>query len=692
MRAMSWPGRIRPAVAVLALACAGATASPPAAQTAVGTGLITVDSHVDIPDAYMREPRFDAGGHSVLQVDLDKMERGGLDAAFFVVYVEQGALDAAGYAKAVAAADNKFDAIAMMVARNPQRIRLATSPAQVRQNHAEGKLSALIGIENGYALGHDLGRLDTAYARGARYLGLVHVGNNDLCGSSAPDDKRGDVHNLGLTGFGAQAVARANALGIMVDVSHASDACIAGVLRASRAPVIASHSSARALVPHLRNLTDEELRGIAASGGVAQAVAYKEFVKADPGRAAAEKQLQEQVAKAAGDSEWDSEKHEYRADYLRGMEAIQKQFPLATLGEYLDHVQHMVEVAGIAHVGIASDFDGGGGLTGWADATQTRNVAAGLRERGFSESDIAALWGGNLLRAMDDVAAFARGGQGDADGNGAASGTASPTLPASPKPAPPGATAFERIVDDVVARYRLPGIAVGVIEDGKVTRRITRGERIAGTGQPVTPRSLFKIASNSKAMTATVLARLVQAGKLRWDDPVVKYLPDFRLHDDWVTKHLLVRDLLVHNSGLPEGGGDLMLWPEPNEFSRADILAGLAHIKPAYEFRGGYAYDNTLYIVAGEVAAAAGGASYEELVRREIFEPLGLQQCRVGASQFIAQASMSSRLQRMPPAAAEAIAGTRGGSALKTTLPSPTRRWGCATSPAASRSKAPTRH
>ena len=145
MRAMSWPGRIRPAVAVLALACAGATASPPAAQTAVGTGLITVDSHVDIPDAYMREPRFDAGGHSVLQVDLDKMERGGLDAAFFVVYVEQGALDAAGYAKAVAAADNKFDAIAMMVARNPQRIRLATSPAQVRQNHAEGKLSALIG-------------------------------------------------------------------------------------------------------------------------------------------------------------------------------------------------------------------------------------------------------------------------------------------------------------------------------------------------------------------------------------------------------------------------------------------------------------------------------------------------------------------------------------------------------------------
>lgn len=188
----------------------------------------------------------------------------------------------------------------------------------------------------------------------------------------------------------------------------------------------------------------------------------------------------------------------------------------------------------------------------------------------------------------------------------------------------------ERIVDEVVARYRLPGIAVGVIQDGAVTNVVVRGELVAGSGRRVTPDSLFKIASNTKAMTATVLARLVQAGKLRWDDPVVKHLPGFRMHDPWVTQHMLVRDLLVHNSGLPEGGGDLMLWPEPNEFTRADILAGLAHLAPAYGFRSGYAYDNTLYIVAGEVAAAAGGASYEDLVRREVFVPLGLSHCRVG--------------------------------------------------------------
>jgi CubicO group peptidase (beta-lactamase class C family) len=189
---------------------------------------------------------------------------------------------------------------------------------------------------------------------------------------------------------------------------------------------------------------------------------------------------------------------------------------------------------------------------------------------------------------------------------------------------------YDRIVDGVVARYQLPGIAVGVIEDGKVAYAGTRGEIVAGSGTPVTTRSLFKIASNSKAMTASVLARLVEAGKLRWDDPVVKYLPGFAMHDPWVTRNMQVRDLLVHNSGLPEGGGDLMLWPEPNRFTRADIIHGLRYIKPAYSFRSGYAYDNLLYVVAGEVAAAAGGASYEALVRREVFQPLGLTRCRVG--------------------------------------------------------------
>lgn len=194
----------------------------------------------------------------------------------------------------------------------------------------------------------------------------------------------------------------------------------------------------------------------------------------------------------------------------------------------------------------------------------------------------------------------------------------------------PTPEAIDATVRAAIARYRLPGIAVGVIEDGKVVFARGYGETVHGSGDPVTDKTLFKIASNSKAMTAAVMARLVQQGKLRWDDPVVKHLPAFAMHDPWVTAHMTVSDLLVHNSGLPEGGGDLMLWPEPNLFDRDDIVRGLRHIKPAYGFRAGYAYDNLLYVVAGQVAAAAGGASYEELVRRELFAPLGLQGCRVG--------------------------------------------------------------
>jgi CubicO group peptidase (beta-lactamase class C family) len=158
----------------------------------------------------------------------------------------------------------------------------------------------------------------------------------------------------------------------------------------------------------------------------------------------------------------------------------------------------------------------------------------------------------------------------------------------------------------------------------------TEGELVAGSGRKVTPDTLFKIASNTKAMTTAVLARLVGAGKLRWDDPVIRHLPQFRMYDPWVTREMQVRDLLIHNSGLRAGAGDLMLWPEPNLFTRADVIAGLAHLKPIHSFRSHYDYDNLLYIVAGEVAAAAGGASYEELVRSEVFEPLGMRRCQAG--------------------------------------------------------------
>lgn len=192
------------------------------------------------------------------------------------------------------------------------------------------------------------------------------------------------------------------------------------------------------------------------------------------------------------------------------------------------------------------------------------------------------------------------------------------------------APTLDSLFDETFARYRLPGLAVGVVESGEVIYARTAGETRAGSGEKITADTLFKIASNSKAMTTAMLARLVDAGRLTWTDKVTQHLPVFRMVDPWVTREIQLRDLLIHNSGLRAGAGDLMLWPEPNAFTRADVLAGLAHLKPAYSFRSRYDYDNLLYIVAGEVGAAAGGASYEALVRREVFEPLALKRCRVG--------------------------------------------------------------
>ncbi len=205
-------------------------------------------------------------------------------------------------------------------------------------------------------------------------------------------------------------------------------------------------------------------------------------------------------------------------------------------------------------------------------------------------------------------------------------------LPAAWAGAPASAADSARIDADVAAvmqHERLPGLAMAVVEDGQVVYRHAQGVR--GDGGRIDEDTVFKIASNSKAMTAALLATLVQDGLLRWDDPVRRHLPAFRMHDPWVGEHLQVRDLLIHNSGLGLGAGDLMLWPEPNAFTRADIIAGLAHLKPASSFRSGYAYDNLMYVVAGEVAAAAGGKPYDQLLRERVFAPLGMRRCQVGA-------------------------------------------------------------
>lgn len=200
---------------------------------------------------------------------------------------------------------------------------------------------------------------------------------------------------------------------------------------------------------------------------------------------------------------------------------------------------------------------------------------------------------------------------------------------AAPSASSVDSAAIEADIATVVQAEHLPGLALAVVEEGRVVHRHAEGAR--GDGGRIDEDTLFKIASNSKAMTAALLARLVQQGKLHWDDPVQRHLPNFRMHDAWVGEQMQVRDLLIHNSGLGLGAGDLMLWPEPNAFTRTDIIAGLAHLKPVSSFRSRYAYDNLMYVVAGEVAAAAGGKPYDQLMREQVFEPLGMTRCQVGA-------------------------------------------------------------
>ncbi len=512
----------------------------------------------------MREARFDVGTDTGLRVDLGKMERGGLDAAFFVIFVEQGPRTPEGYARAFAAAERKVSAIEDMVRKYPERIQLATSPKDLVENHAAGRLSAMMGIENGFVIGKDLARLDALYARGARYIGLTHTGHNDICTSSGVLKEFGDTpatENIGLSVFGESVVRRANALGMMVDVSHASDACVRDVLRLSTAPIIASHSSARALTNHARNLSDDLMRSIAARGGVGADRRLHRIPEARPRTRRGREGARERDRAPGRRCGIRQREARISSRPSNGLKRLDQRHPLATLDDYLDHIQHAVNVAGIDHVGLASDFDGGGGIQGWNDASQTRNVTAGLRRRGFTDAQIGA--------AVERQPA-ARVARCRARGQSARRSASKET--------------FDAIFDAVMAEYHLPGMALGVVEDGKVTYTRTAGELVSGGGQAIDADTLFKIASNTKAMTTGLLARLVDAGKLQWDDPVVKYLPQFKMSEPWITREMRVRDLLIHNSGLREGAGDLMLWPEPNNFTRADIIAGLSHLKPVQQF------------------------------------------------------------------------------------------------------------
>ena len=383
-------------------------AAPPAADATdprpIHAAALTLDTHVDIPFDYATDAVDPLDGD--MQVNLLKMREGGLDAAFFIVYVGQTPRTAENYAQAQADAMTKFDAIHRMTDDlYPDRIGLAYTAGDVERLIGEGKLAAAIGIENGYVIGTDLSLLDRYHELGARYVTLVHNGHNDIADSAAPRPQFGDSpsEHGGISDFGALAIERMNDLGIMVDVSHASKQSALEAIRLSRAPVIASHSSVRALGDHPRNMDDETLLALKENGGVIQIVAFDTYVKVRPPEQQAAMRALEERLGFDGPQNPATLPEEQRFEYLRGVRDINIQWPPANVQNFVDHIDHAVNLIGIDHVGISSDFGGGGGVIGWSDALETPNVTYELLARDYSEEDLGKLWSGNLLRVWREV-------------------------------------------------------------------------------------------------------------------------------------------------------------------------------------------------------------------------------------------------------------------------------------------------
>ncbi len=398
-----------------ATAHADAEAELLARAGAIHERVITIDTHVDIPPDFGTEAYDPALAKPPgQQVDLPGMESGGLDAVFFIVFVMQRERNAAGYARAMADAFVKYSAIRRMTDIDySERIGLALTAADVRRIHAEGRRIALIGIENGFSIGHNLDLLDVQYGFGARYLGLLHNGHNDLGDSAVPSVARGEpeAEHGGLSDLGRAAIDRANQLGMMVDVSHCSGKTTLDAIQASAAPVIASHSAAAGAFAHARNLSDEALLAIRNNGGVVQIVAFDSYLRQTPPekRAAMGALYRDMNIRDAADfARMTQEQTE--AFYARIAE-ITRMLPRASVKHLADHIDYAVALLGIDHVGIASDFNGGGGIEGWDNASETLNVTVELVRRGYSEQQIAKIWGGNLLRVMEAVESFAAGSQ-----------------------------------------------------------------------------------------------------------------------------------------------------------------------------------------------------------------------------------------------------------------------------------------
>ncbi|MCX6591090.1 MAG: dipeptidase [Acidobacteria bacterium] len=445
---------ITTALALQLVASSAIAQSADAALVAKAKGIhdrvIKLDTHNDI-DALNFTPECNYLKRLTTQVNLPKMVDGDMDVAFFIVYVGQGLPTTEAYADAYKQAIEKFEAIHRFTEKiAPDVMGLALTPDDVRRLHKQGKRVAVIGVENAYPIGEDITRVKEFFDRGGRYMSLAHNGNSQLADSNT-GEASGYLHNNGLSPLGRQVIAEMNRLGMMVDLSHPSKGANLEAIKLSKAPVIASHSSVRAVADHSRNMDDEQLLALKKNGGVIQIVGFASYVKVDSkerteafnkmraemgfggggragggpmfrrpaagNRACPVEEAKTTTATAAapgprrGGGFLNMLPPDVRAQYEKRMAEIDAKFPpapRANVKDMVDHIDYAVKLIGIDHVGISSDFDGGGGIDGWDSAAEAFNVTLELVRRGYTEEQIGKMWSGNLLRVWGDVEKVAK--------------------------------------------------------------------------------------------------------------------------------------------------------------------------------------------------------------------------------------------------------------------------------------------
>ena len=393
--------RLRPALLALIAVAAPlpALAQDAAAVRAAHEAAIVLDTHFDTP-ANQAQPGWDImDSHTVeegSQVDWPRMVAGGVDGGFFAVFTAQGARGPAGNAAARDAALLRTAVVREMVSRHPDRLALALTAEDAPEILRSGRKFVYISMENSAAVAGDLSLMTTFHALGVRMMGPIHFLNNDL-GDSATDPKGPEWQ--GLSPLGREFVAEANRLGIVLDASHASDLVLDQMLALSTAPIILSHTGAKAVFDHPRNIDDDRLRALAAKGGVIQINAFSNYMVATPRIPAREAALAELSRRYGAARTLTPDR---RAALAAERKAIDARWPVprATLDDFMKHMLHAIEVAGIDHVGVSGDFDGGGGIAGLEDVSDFPKITERLMAAGYSPADVAKVWGGNALRVL----------------------------------------------------------------------------------------------------------------------------------------------------------------------------------------------------------------------------------------------------------------------------------------------------